>query len=467
MTNRKTEVVVIGGGPGGYVAAIRLGQLGKKVLLVEKENLGGVCLNVGCIPSKALITAAKRVAKIKEASKMGITIQGLHIDFGKMLQWKGDIVKKLTSGVAQLCQGNCAEILYGVAKFRTANQIDVQTKDGSEVVEADHCIIATGSLPIQIPGFAFDGERVISSTEALSLPRIPEKLVVIGGGYIGLELGIMYAHLGAQVTIVEMMAQLLPGFDPEIVKVINQSLKKKGIPFFVNARATRYEKTDTGVRVYVENAGKEQVLEGDHVLVTVGRRPNSEGLNLAAAGVAVDSHGFIAVDKQLRTGTPNIFAIGDVAGNPMLAHKASKEGEVAAEVIAGRNATRDYKAMPAVIFTDPEVATVGLSAAEATASGREIRTGKFWFAASGRALTTGDTDGFIKVIVDAKSHEVLGLAIVGPEASDLISEATLALEMGAYAEDIGLTVHAHPTLGESVMEAARLAIGEAIHAVNR
>ena len=467
MANRKTEVVVIGGGPGGYVAAIRAGQLGKKVLLVEKEFIGGVCLNVGCIPSKALITAAKTVQKFKEAEKMGITVSGVQVNFAKLIQWKADVVKKLTGGVATLCKGNGAEILYGTARFRTSRQVEVQTKDGAETVEADHFIVATGSRPIEIPGFAFDGRRVISSTEALALPRRPDRLVVIGGGYIGLELGIMYAHLGTQVVVVEMMDQLLPGFDPEVVQVISRSLKKKGVPFHLKARATRYEPAGDGVRVFVEAGGKEQAFEGDHVLVTVGRRPNSEGLGLESVGVAVDKRGFITVDRQLRTNVPNIFAIGDVVGNPMLAHKASKEGEVAAEVIAGHKAVLDHKAMPAVIFTDPEVATVGLSEAEAVAQGHEIRKGKFLFAASGRAMTTGETDGFVKVIVDAKTKEFLGMAIVGPEASDLISEAALALEMGAYAGDIGLTVHPHPTLSESVMEAARLAIGEAIHALNR
>lgn len=466
MANRKTEVVVIGSGPGGYVAGIRAAQLGKKVLVIEKEYIGGVCLNVGCIPSKALITAAKQVAKIKDSAKMGISVQGVQVDFGKMVQWKSEVVKKLVGGVGQLLKGNGAETMLGTARFVSPKQIEVKTKEGVETIEADNFIIATGSRPVEIPGFAFDGTHVISSTEALSLPKIPQKLVVIGGGYIGLELGTMYAHLGTQVVVVEMMDQLLPGFDPEVVQIISRSLKKKGIPFHLNARATRYEKTGAGVRVFVEANGKEQAFEGDHVLVTVGRRPNSENLGLEAIGVAVE-RGFIKVDHQLRTNVPGIFAIGDVVGNPMLAHKAFKEAEVAAEVIAGHNSVLDYRAMPAVIFTDPEVATVGLSEAEAKAKGYEVRKGKFLLAASGRALTTGETDGFIKVIVDAKTQEFLGLAMVGPDASDLVSEAALALEMGAYGEDIALTVHPHPTLSESVMEAARLAIGEAIHAMNR
>lgn len=467
MKVRKTEALIIGAGPGGYVAAIRLGQLKKKPILVEKEKLGGVCLNVGCIPSKALITAAKLVSSIKSAEKMGITVSGLNVDLAKMQQWKSDVVKKLVGGVGQLCKGNGADVLYGTARFRTAQQVDVQTSNGPEVIEADNVIIATGSRPVEIPGFPFDGKRVIGSTEALDLTEIPGKMVVIGGGYIGLELGIMYAHLGTQVTILEMMDQLLPGFDPEVVQVVARALKKKKIAFHVKARAKRLEEDQSGLRVIAELNGKEMIMEADRVLVTVGRKPNSQGVGLDRVSVRTNDKGFIPVNEKLQTNVPGIYAIGDVVGNPMLAHKAFKEAEVAAEVIAGHSSILDYRAMPAVIFTDPEIATVGLSEAEAKAQGYSIIVGKFPFAASGRALTTGETDGFVKVIADEKSKEVLGVAIVGPDASDLIGEAALALEMGAYVEDIGLTIHPHPTLTESVMEAARAAIGEAIHMLNR
>jgi dihydrolipoamide dehydrogenase len=466
METKKTEALVIGAGPGGYVATIRLGQLKKKVIMVEKEYLGGVCLNVGCIPSKALITAAKLVEKATAAEKMGISFSGVHVDFTKMQAWKSDVVKRLTTGVGQLCKGNGAEIVYGTARFRTPNLVEVETKSGTELIEAENVIVATGSRPVEIPGFPFDGQRVISSTEALSLPEIPKKLVVIGGGYIGLEMGIMYAHLGTQVTVIEMMDQLLPGFDPEVVQVINRSIRRKKITAYTKAQAKRLEKDKSGLRVIAEASGKELSLEADYVLVTVGRRPNSEGLGLEGIGVQVD-RGFIRVNEKLQTNVKGVYAIGDVIGNPMLAHKAFKEGEVAAEVIAGQESILDYRAMPAVIFTDPEIATVGLSEAEAKAKGLNITVGKFPFVALGRALTTGETDGFIKIITHATSRELLGAAIVGPEASDLISELALALEMGAYAEDVGLTIHPHPTMGEGVMEAARAAIGEAIHIINK
>ncbi len=467
MKSRKAEVLIIGGGPGGYVAAIRAGQLKKKVLLVEKGILGGVCLNVGCIPSKALITAAKFVNQVPAAEKMGISVSGLKVDFPKMQQWKSEIVKKLTGGVGQLCKGNGAEVLYGTAVFKSPNQVEVQGSNGPELVEAEHIIVATGSRPIEIPGFKFDGDRVISSTEALALPEIPKKLAIIGGGYIGLELGIMYAHLGTQVTVIEMMDQLLPGFDPEIVRLVSRSLKKKGISFYTKAQAKRLEQAKSAVKVIVQAEGKELALEADRVLVTVGRRPNSEGLGLEKAGVKITEKGFISVNEKLQTNVRGVYAIGDVAGDPMLAHKAFKEGEVAAEVAAGLPTVLDYRAMPAVIFTDPEISTVGLSEAEAKAQGHNVVIGKFFFAASARAMTTGESEGFVKVIAEEKTKEVLGVAIVGPDASDLIGEASLAIEMGAYVEDIGLTVHPHPTLSESLMESARAAVGEAIHMLNK
>ncbi|HEY9900799.1 MAG TPA: dihydrolipoyl dehydrogenase [Pantanalinema sp.] len=467
MQNKKVEALVIGAGPGGYVAAIRLAQLGKKVLLVEKAQLGGVCLNVGCIPSKALITAAKTVEKLKKVDQMGITVGGFSVDFPKMIGWKDGIVKKLTGGVGQLVKGNGGEVLYGTATFKTANQVEVMTNDGPVLVVAQSVIVATGSRPIEIPGFAFDGRRVISSTEALSLSEIPKRLVVIGGGYIGLEMGMMYAKLGAQVTVVERLGQVLPGFDPEIAQLLGRQLKKLGVEVLLDTAAKGYVDGPMGARVQLEQNGKPLEVEADRILVTVGRRPNSEGLGLERVGVRIDARGFVSTDKQMRTNVPGIYAIGDLAGQPMLAHKASKEAEVAAEVIAGHPAAMDVKAIPAVVFTDPEIGSVGLSEAEAKAQGFDAVVGKFPFAALGRAMTTGETEGFVKVVADRKTQEVLGVHIVGPEASNLVAEAGLALEMGAFIDDLSLTVHAHPTLAEGIMEAAKAAIGEAIHVMNK
>lgn len=464
---KNVDALVIGAGPGGYVAAIRLAQLGKKVLLVEKASLGGVCLNVGCIPSKALITAAKTVEKLKKAEVMGISVGSVSIDFPKMVGWKDGIVKKLTGGIGQLVKGNGGEVLIGTATFKSPKEIEVQTPDGPVTVHAEHVIVATGSRPIEIPGFAFDGKRVISSTGALSLPEVPRRLVVIGGGYIGLELGMMYAKLGSSVTVVERMDQVLPGFDPEIAQLLMRQLKKLNVQVFLGTAAKGFIDGPDAARVQLDQNGKPLEVEADRILVTVGRRPNSEGLGLENAGVAIDARGHVPTDLQMRTNVPHIFAIGDVAGQPMLAHKASKEAEVAAEVIAGHNALMDVKAIPAVVFTDPEIGSVGLSEAAAKAEGREVIVGKFPFAALGRAMTTGETDGFVKVVADKATQEVLGVHIVGPEASNLVAEAGLALEMGAFIDDLSLTVHAHPTLAEGLMEAAKAAVGEAIHALNR
>lgn len=464
---KNVDALVIGAGPGGYVAAIRLAQLGKKVLLVEKASLGGVCLNVGCIPSKALITAAKTVEKLKKADTMGITVGSVSIDFPKMIGWKDGIVKKLTGGIGQLVKGNGGEVLTGTATFKGPKEVEVQTPDGLVTVHAENVIVATGSRPIEIPGFPFDGKRVISSTGALSLPEIPKRLVVIGGGYIGLELGMMYAKLGSAVTVVERMNQVLPGFDPEIAQLLMRQLKKLNVQVYLDTAAKGFVDGPEVARVQLDQNGKALEVEADRILVTVGRRPNSEGLGLEKAGIQIDAKGHVPTDRQMRTNVPHIFAIGDVAGQPMLAHKASKEAEVAAEVIAGHNAAMDVKAIPAVVFTDPEIGSVGLSEEAAKAEGFDVIVGKFPFAALGRAMTTGETDGFVKVVADKATQEVLGVHIVGPEASNLVAEAGLALEMGAFIDDLSLTVHAHPTLAEGLMEAAKAAVGEAIHALNR
>ncbi len=467
MSTRSYDAVVIGAGPGGYVCAIRLAQLGVKTLCIEKDNWGGVCLNVGCIPSKALITAAKRYQGLAELAQMGIADIGQgRVDMGKMQDWKQGIVAKLTGGIAQLLKANGADMLLGDASFTGKGKLSVKTSEGTVKVQAQHIVIATGSRPIEIPGFSTADSRVLDSTKALALEEVPEKTVVIGGGYIGLELGSVLNKLGSKVTVIEMADQLLPGFDKDVVKVIARKLKKAKVDVKLKAKALGWEEGKSSAVVQVETEKGKESIEADAILVTVGRFPNTEGFGLEKLGVEMDGR-FIKIDKACRTNVSGIYAIGDVAGNPMLAHKASHEGEVVAELIAGHDVQNDAKTVPAVVFTDPEIATAGLQEPEAKSAGFELKVGKVPYAAIGRALTTGHTDGFIKVVLDASDDRVLGVTIVGDHASDLISEAALAVEMDAEALDIGLTIHPHPTLGEGVMEAAKAALGEAVHVVNR
>ncbi len=467
MAQKECDALVIGAGPGGYVCAIRLGQLKQKTILVEKEWIGGTCLYVGCIPSKALITAAKFYEKLHHASDMGINVSGASVDFPKMVQWEKSIIEKFTGGIRQLLKANAVETVMGTARFRSANEVEVQNGNETTTIKAKNIVIATGSVASSIPPFPFDGERIISSTEALVLREIPKRLLVIGGGYIGLEMGIMYAHLGTKVTVVEMMEQLLPGFDPELVRTLTRSMRAKGIEYFVNAKAKSFEGSAGNLKTMVEIEGQDRIFETDRILVTVGRKPNTAGLEIEKSGLKADELGFIPVNNKCQTSVSGVYAIGDVIGNPMLAHKASKEGEVVAEIIAGHNRVVDYVAMPAVIFTEPEIATVGLSESEAKEKGYDAASGKFPFAALARAMTQGSTEGYVKVIFDKESKQVLGFHIIGSGASDLIGEAALAIEMGSSVEDIALTVHPHPTLTESMMEAAKAALGEAIHIVNR
>ncbi len=466
MTTKTFDAVVIGAGPGGYVAAIRLAQLGKKTALVERESLGGVCLNWGCIPSKAFIAAGNLVDEIRGAADRGILVSEPKVDVAKLRAFKEGVVKKLVSGVGALEKGNGVEVLKGKATFVGPNAVEVDAGGEKTRIEAAAFIVATGARPIAIPGFAY-GKDVWSAKEALDLPEVPGRLVVIGGGVIGLELGTVYAKLGSKVTIVEALPALLTGVDPEAVRIVQKGLRQRGVDVHLNAKAKGLDAVAGALSVRIEVDGKEQAIPADKVLVAVGFRPNTEGIGLEAAGVKLDAKGYVQVDDQLRSSNPAVFAIGDIVGPPFLAHKASKEGEIAAEVIAGHRSARDWVAMPGAIFTDPEVATVGLSEEQARAKGLDPLVGKFAFAALGRAIAIDHTEGFVKVIADRESKLLLGVTMVGPEASDLIAEATLALEMGAYVEDVALTVHAHPTLAEAFMEASKAALGEAIHAINR
>ena len=467
METQRYQAVVIGAGPGGYPCAIRLAQLGVKTLCIEKEYWGGVCLNVGCIPSKALITAGKRLHEIRNAGAMGIQVSGeATLDLPALQAWKGSVVKKLTNGVQTLLKGNGADRMVGTAKLVGPGALEVETAEGTVRVEADHIVVATGSRPVEIPGFSFADPRIMDSTKALDIQDLPARVVVIGGGYIGLELGTVLAKFGSQVTVVEFMDQLMPGFDPDVVKLIARKLKKSKVAVKLKSKAAGWEEGEDGAIVTIETPKGTEQLPADAILVMVGRRPNTEDLGLEALGVEMDGR-FIKIDKQCKTNVPGLYAIGDVAGQPMLAHKATHEGEVVAEVIAGHNVENQARTVPAVVFTDPEIATAGLMEHEARDRGHELKVGKVPFAAVGRSLTTNDTDGFVKVVLDATTDRVLGVTIVGAHASDLISECALAIEMDAEALDIGLTIHPHPTLGESVMEAAKAALGEAIHVLNK
>src|SRR6185436_1270196 len=468
MANRSYDAVVIGGGPGGYSCAIRLGQLKQKVACVEKEEVGGVCLNWGCIPSKALIAASHLYEKAQHGATMGIKVQKIEIDVNAMQDWKEGIVKKLTGGVRGLLKGNGADLIVGTATVTGPNTIEVAGPEGKrETIEAKAIVLATGSSTIEIPAFKF-GKGVIGAKEAVSLREIPKRMLVIGGGVIGLELGCVYQKLGAAITVVEMTPTLLPGTDPDCTLVVERKMVKLGAKILKSAKALGYERQKDGsFAVRVEASGKQETVETDVILVAVGMRPNSKGLGLEKIGVKIDERGFVPTDKLGQTSVPNIFAIGDVSGPPLLAHKASKEAEIVAEVIAGHKAAKDWVAIAAAIFTDPEIASVGITEAEAKQKGIEVQIGKMPFSASGRAMAVGETDGFIKIVADKKTHQLLGVHIVGPSASDLISEGALAIEMAAFLEDIGLTIHPHPTLGEAVMIAAQQGLGQAIDILNR
>lgn len=457
------DTVVIGSGPGGYVAAIRAAQLGQKVAIVEKEFIGGVCLNVGCIPSKALIAAGHRYQESLDSAIFGVTAENVTLDFTKTQEWKDNkVVKTLTSGVEYLLKKNKVEIIMGTAFFNDEDTLRVFTDDAAQTYTFKNAIVATGSRPIEIKGFKFGG-RIIDSTGGLNLKEVPKKLVIVGGGVVGTELGTAYANLGAEVTILEGSPQLLPSFEKDMVKLVEKSFKDKGIKYVTNAMAKEAVDNGDNVTVKYEADGKEEAIDADYVMVTVGRRPNTDDLGLDVVGVEMTDRGLVKVDNQGRTNVQHIFAIGDITPGAALAHKASYEAKIAAEAIAGKAAAIDYTAMPAVAFTDPELATVGLTEKEAKEQGLDVKASKFPLSGNGRALSLNATEGFVRLVTTKEDNVIVGAQVAGVSASDIIAELGLAIESGMNAEDIALTIHSHPSLSETVMDASELALGLPIH----
>ncbi len=454
-----TQVVVIGSGPGGYAAAFRAADLGLKTTLVERyASLGGVCLNVGCIPSKALLHAAKVIGEAADMADHGVSFGEPQVDLPKLAAWKDSVVAKLTGGLAGLAKQRKVTVVQGVAEFASDHVLKVVTDDGERTIGFDHAIIAVGSSSVTLP-FVPDDPRVMDSTGALALEDVPERLLVIGGGIIGLEMATVYESLGSQVTVVELLDGLMPGADRDLVRPLQRRIEKRYAAIHVKTRVTAVEAGDDGLAVTFEGDGAPEQATFDGILLAVGRRPNGASVGAENAGVRVDERGFIPVDEQRRTNVGHIFAIGDVVGEPMLAHKATHEGKVAAEVIAGENVAFEPRGIPSVAYTDPEVAWIGLTETEAKEAGIAFEKGTFPWAASGRALGLGREEGLTKILVDPETRQVLGAGMVGPGAGDLVSEVALALEMGADAEDIGLTIHPHPTLSETVAFSAEAVEG--------
>ena len=456
----QAEVLVLGAGPGGYTAAFRAADLGKRVVLVERHAaLGGVCLNVGCIPSKALLHMAEVVGEARALAEHGVEFGEPRFDLAKIRAFKEGVVRKLTQGLAGLAKRRKVQVVQGVGRFEGPQLLRVEAADGATTISFENAIIAVGSRPVRLPGLPDEDPRVMDSTAALALEEIPERLLVIGAGIIGLELASVFYALGSRITVVEILEQLIPGADPDLVKPLQKLIQTRYENVLLGTEVTAVEARDDGLHVSFEGEAASEAGVFDRVLVAVGRRPNGDRIGAEAAGVNVDQHGFISVDAQQRSNVPHVFAIGDVVGPPMLAHKATHEGKVAAEVIAGSKAAFDAQAIPSVAYTDPEVAWMGLTETEAKQRGVEIRKASFPWAASGRALGIGRPEGHTKLILDAESGRILGAGMVGRNAGELIAEAVLALELGADAEDLALAVHPHPTLSETVALAAELAEG--------
>ncbi|MBL8959828.1 MAG: dihydrolipoyl dehydrogenase [Gemmatimonadetes bacterium] len=466
MSSITTDVVILGGGPGGYVAAIRAAQLGLSTVCVESDaTLGGTCVNVGCIPSKALLQSSEHYEHARlHGHEHGLAFDGLRFDLAQMMRRKDEVVTSNTRGVEFLFKKNKVTWAKGHGTLRPGNMVEVRGHDGTTTVyQARHVILATGSVPIELPVLRFDERRVLSNVGALTIPEVPRHLVVIGGGVIGLELGSVWRRLGAKVTVVELMPTILPGNDDDITKEADRIFRKQGLELRTGTRVTGADVAADRVRIHVEKDGVAETLDADYVLVSVGRRPALRGIDAAALGLALGKRGEILVDDQMRTNLPGVFAIGDVVGGKLLAHKAEEEGVIAAEVIAGKPVHMHYRSMPAVVYTWPEVATVGLTESEVKATGRAYKSGKFPFSANGRARTMGETNGFVKFIADAQTDELLGCHMIGPNVSDLLAEVVLAFEYKGSSEDIAITVHSHPTLSETTKEAALAVLGRALH----
>ena len=454
------EVLVLGAGPGGYTAAFRAADLGKKVVLVERyPTLGGVCLNVGCIPSKALLHVARVLTEAAEVAHAGIEFGRPKIDIARLRAWKAGVVGKLTKGLTGLAKQRKVQVVQGKGQFASPHTLRVETGDGTQTLSFDHCIIAAGSSIARIPGFPYDDRRMIDSTSALEIAEVPKRLLVIGGGIIGLEMATVYDALGARISVVELMDSLIPGADKDVVRPLAKRIEKRYEKILLKTKVAKIEPQSSGLKVTYEGANAPQPELFDAVLMAVGRRPNGKDINAQAAGVNVTERGFIPVDRQLRTNVPHIHAIGDICGEPMLAHKASHEGKTAAEAIAGHKAFFDARTIPSVAYTDPEIAWMGETEAQLAARGAAYEKASFPWTASGRALSMDRDEGMTKLLFDKGTHRLLGAAIVGVNAGELISETVLALEMGADATDIGLTVHPHPTLSETVFFAAEIAEG--------
>jgi dihydrolipoamide dehydrogenase len=462
----KYKLVIIGAGPGGYVAAIRAAQLGMKTAVVEKEYLGGVCLNWGCIPSKALLYVTELKRTIEHADRLGLTADNISIDIDKLKKHRDDTVKRLTGGVKILLDKAGVDIINGTASFISKNEIEVVDSKGKSKIEAENFIIATGSSPFELPTIRTNGKNIISARQAIDMPMIPETMGIVGAGPIGLEMATVYSTLGAKVTIIELLDAVLPMLDSDISSASARSLKKQGMEILTSSKVTHSQVTGDKVEVEVETPKEKKNFTFDMVLVSAGMKPNIDGLNLDKIGIKTDKRGFIEADKHMRTNVGNIYAIGDVAGGMLLAHKASHEGIVAAEVISGATHTADWKAVPYAVFTDPEIAGIGMTEKEAKQAGRNYKIGNFPYRAIGKGVATLATDGFTKVIADAQTDEILGIHIFGPHAGDLIFAGTAMMEFDGTAEDMGHIMAVHPTLSEAMMEAGLNVSKRAIHIIN-